>query len=114
MMRVLVVGDHDVAVTPLRRALGAVAGVQLIAQDALADPSAVDAVVVEQSLDEPGGGSPLATLAGRFPNASLLFVALHRGDRYRWVHVRPLGAGFHVQDAGTDRLAAILAGSFAA
>jgi hypothetical protein len=114
MVRVQVVGDREVAMAPVRRALARVPGVELLEGDPGVRPATdVDTVVIDRTLGTETTALGVLALAGEYPGASLLVLALHRGREYRWVHVRPHGTGFRVYDAGTAPLAAILAGSLA-
>ena len=114
MVRVQVVGDSVLATEPLRRALARVRGVQLVAPSASARPTVVDTVVIDQSLGTANAPDGLREFAAMYPGASILVLALLAGDEYRWVHVEPLETAFHVVDAGTGQLTALLASSLGA
>jgi len=114
MVRVQVIGDRVVATEPLRRALAGVRGVELAAPPASGRPTVVDTVVIDQSLGTANAPEGLRALAAVYPGASLLVLALHEGDEYRWVHVEPLEVAFRVVDAGTGPLSAILTSSLGA
>jgi DNA-binding NarL/FixJ family response regulator len=108
MVRVLVVGDHAVALAPLRAALAALPGVEPVIARAGGMTGVIDAVVLDQSLGDAPENGGLDELAAAHPDACLVVVALQHADRYRWLRVLPRGAGFAVRGAGTDTLRVII------
>jgi hypothetical protein len=108
MVRVLVIGDHDVTTAPVRHALARVTGVEVLDRPVPRSEPEVDAVVIEGSLGSMRVAEGLQALVTLCPGASLVVVSLDQGDEYRWVHVQPHGAGFRVYDAGIGLLPAIL------
>jgi hypothetical protein len=107
MVRVLVVGEHAVALAPVRAALAVLPGVEPVSARPGSETGPIDAVVMDQSLGAaPPGG--LDALAAAHPDASLVVVALQHGDRYRWLRVLPNGTSYTVCGAGTDTLRVIL------
>ena len=111
MLRVLVIGDHDVATAPVRHALARVTGVEVVSRPVPRSEPAVDAVVIEDSLGSMQDAEGLQALATLCPGASLVVVSLDHDSEYRWLHVQPHGTGFRVYDAGIGPLPVILAES---
>lgn len=109
MVRVLVVGEHAVALGPVRAALAGLPGVEPVSARPGTEPGPVDAVVMDQSLGGPPAGG-LDALAAAHPDVPLVVVALQHADRYRWLRVVPVGTGYAVRGAGTDTLRVILRG----
>ena len=113
MVRVMVMGDHDLAMAPVRHALAGVAGVEMVGCPAPTRTPAVDTIVIDQSMGPKRATEGMRALADQYPGASLLVIELQGGDEYRWVHIQPHGAVFRVYDAGTGPLSGILATSLA-
>jgi hypothetical protein len=107
MVRVLVLGEHAVALRPVWAALAGLPGVEPLRERPLDAPDEIDAVVMDQSLGAlPAGG--LEALAEAHPEASLVVVALQHHDHYRWLRVLPRGTGYAVTGAGTNTLRFIM------
>jgi hypothetical protein len=113
MVRVLVIGDHDVATAPVRQALAEVPGVEVVVRPLRARNPSVDTIVIDQTLGTRPAAEGLRALATLHPAATLLVIELLGGEDYRWVHLQPQGADFRVYDAGTGPLARVLATSLA-
>lgn len=113
-LRVLLVGDHPLALAEARSGLAGIDGVSVV--DA-ADPGmpggrdaadAVDTVVMERSLAGPPTAAEIERLARAHPGAPIVTIALHEGHAYRWVQVSRLGAWFRVERAGVGTLHQVL------
>lgn len=113
-LRVVLVGDHEVALSGTTHTLARVLGVTVVerAQAGHAPapryPGDVDVVVLEQSLGGRFAADRLAELAAACPGAGILSVVLRAGDEYAWVQVRPTGPLFAVEATGVGTLDSIL------
>lgn len=113
-LRILLVGDHPLAMAAARRGLAGIEGVSVIAA-AVPGPAAsrdaaraVDAVVMERSLAGPATAAEIEHLARAHPGARIVTIALDEGHAYRWVQVSPLDAMFRVERAGVGPLQQVL------
>jgi hypothetical protein len=113
-LRVVLVGDHEVALAGTGHALTRIDGVEVV-EHAMAGhapaprhPGDVDVVVLERSL---GGSFPedrLSELAAACPGARILSVVLRAANEYAWVRVRPTGPLFAVEATGEGPLDGVL------
>jgi hypothetical protein len=114
-LRVLLVGDHALAVDAAGDALQAITGVDVVARTSWAAAGTrpngeVDVVVLEQSLAEPVTPERIREVASTYPGARLVSIALRDGAAYRWVRIRPAGAWFEIEETGEGRLQRALLG----